>query len=412
MFAGTAVTRGRAAIVADAVGDDTELGRIATLTDEARSPATPLQRRLARLSRQMVALGLAVTLLLTGGMFLRGSSFEDAFLIGVSVAVAAVPEGLATTVTIALALAARAMARRHAIVRRLDATETLGEVSVICTDKTGTLTENRLEVASVGPVAGRSDADVLTAALLASSTLSVDGGDGVAAGDPLELAIALAVDGAGLSVADICSAREFLGELPFDPERRRMSRVWRRADQRISYVKGAPEAILDGSALGELERAAVASQASGWAEGGLRVLAVARRELPADAALESAALEQELDVVGLIAFRDPLRAAARAAVHTARAAGIEVRMLTGDHAATARAVASELGIPGECGRCARHSRGQAADRRGPAGRGSRRRRDRRRGQRRPGPATGRHRRRHGQIGHRSRPRGVRRGAHR
>ena len=154
VFAGTAVTRGRAAIVADAVGDDTELGRIATLTDEARSTRHPAATSpgpaLAADGGPRPRRDAATH----GGMLLRGSSFEDAFLIGVSVAVAAVPEGLATTVTIALALAARAMARRHAIVRRLDAAETLGEISVICTDKTGTLTENRLEVTSVRPLAG------------------------------------------------------------------------------------------------------------------------------------------------------------------------------------------------------------------------------------------------------------------
>ena len=141
--------------------------------------------------------------------------------------------------------------------------------------------------------------------------------------------------------------REFVGEIPFDPERRRMSRVWRHAGQMTSYVKGAPEAILDGSVLGAAERDSLARQAVGWAEGGLRVLAVARRELPSTTALGSEALEQDLDVLGLIAFRDPLRAGVRESVDTALAAGIEVRMLTGDHAATAGAVAAELGIPGE-----------------------------------------------------------------
>ena len=348
VYAGTAVTRGRGAAVAVAVGETTRLAHIANLTDAAVSPPTPLQRRLATLTRQMVALGLAITVLLAAVMLLRGSSIREAFLVGVSVAVAAVPEGLATTVTITLALAARAMARRHAIVRRLDAAETLGEVSVICTDKTGTLTENRLRVASIGPCDGFRRADVLTAGLLASAPVSVDElAEPRAGGDPLEHAIWREARAAGLDCEAIVGEREFLDEVPFDPGRRRMTRVWREGEGRYSYVKGAPEPLIAASLLSDIGAAEIEHQAQAWAASGMRVLAVARRALAAGAAMDVETLEDGLTLIGLIAFDDPLRPAARSAVRAAHAAGIAVHMLTGDHPATASAIAAELGIPAE-----------------------------------------------------------------
>lgn len=346
VFAGTAVTRGRAAAVADAVGEDTEIGRIAGLTERAKSPPTPLQRRLAQLSRQMVAAGVVLTILLAAGMLARGSSAREAFLVGVSVAVAAVPEGLATTVTIALALAARAMARRHAIVRSLDAAETLGEVTIVCTDKTGTLTENRLRVVAVTAMDGFEDSDVLAGALLASSPLSAAAlDDPRAAGDPLELAIARAARDADLDGDALAAPLELVGEVPFDATRRRMTRVWREGTRRWGHVKGAPEALLAEAEMTAEARAAGEQQALAWAERGLRVLAVGRSELAADAAADDPEEPARgLRIVGLIAFEDTLRPAAREAVRAAQAAGITVRMLTGDHHATAHAVAGEVGI--------------------------------------------------------------------
>ena len=169
VFAGTGVTCGRGRAIVVATGHETEIGRIAGLTANARPPLTPLQQRLGQLSRAMVALGVAVTALLTLGMLARGASLEEAFLVGVSVAVAAVPEGLAATVTIALAQGARAMAGRGAIVRRLTAVETLGAATVIAADKTGTLTINQLRVAAVEPEAGVTEYDVLEAGVLAST---------------------------------------------------------------------------------------------------------------------------------------------------------------------------------------------------------------------------------------------------
>jgi Ca2+-transporting ATPase len=184
VFLGTGVTLGRGFALITATGPATELGRVASLSTTARPPLTPLQRQLGKLSRAMVVLGVAVTALLTAGMLARGESLEDAFLVGVAVAVAAVPEGLAATVTIALAGGARSMARRGAIVRRLGAVETLGAATVIAADKTGTLTVNQLRVASVRPETGRSELEVLETAALASTAELVQEDMGVrVAGD-------------------------------------------------------------------------------------------------------------------------------------------------------------------------------------------------------------------------------------
>ncbi len=192
-FAGSSVTRGRGRGIVTATGAATELGEIADLAQQAKQPLTPLQRRIGALTRLMVAFGVVVTLALGGAMLARGSSLEDAFLVGVSVAVAAVPEGLAATVTIALALGAREMASRGAIVRRLTAVETLGSATVIASDKTGTLTENRLRLAEALPANGRGELELLTAAVLASTARLIgEEGQLEPVGDPVDAALVLA----------------------------------------------------------------------------------------------------------------------------------------------------------------------------------------------------------------------------
>ena len=174
VFAGTGMTRGRARAVVTSTGMGTELGLIAQLAGTAVSPPTPLQARLGKLASLLAAAGVGLTVALGGAMLARGSSLHEAFLTGVSVAVAAVPEGLLATVTIALALGAGEMAARGAIVRRLAAIETIGGTTTACVDKTGTLTENRMRVAAIRPARGRDAAEVLAAAALASSAELVD----------------------------------------------------------------------------------------------------------------------------------------------------------------------------------------------------------------------------------------------
>lgn len=347
VYAGSAVTRGRGRVIVTATGSATELGVIAGLTEQAKPPPTPLQRRVGTLTRLMVGFGVVVTLALGGAMLARGSSLEEAFLVGVSVAVAAVPEGLAATVTIALALGAREMAARGAIVRRLTAVETLGSATVIASDKTGTLTENRLRVVDARPARGRDERELLAAATLASTArLLGEGGDLRPAGDPVDVALALAAHERGLTRPVLLEGRRLVRELPFDPLRKRMTLVYEEEDGPRVYVKGAPEVVLERSTVEADEAASIEAVAEGWASEGLKVLAIAERPL-ADASLDEDVLERQLRLVGLVALHDPLRETAHDAVREARSAGLRVEMMTGDHPLTARAIGRLLDLPEE-----------------------------------------------------------------
>ncbi len=344
-YAGSSVTRGRGRGIVAATGSATELGAIAGLTEQAKQPLTPLQRRIGALTRVMVAFGVVVTLALGGAMLARGSSFEEAFLVGVSVAVAAVPEGLAATVTIALALGAREMAARGAIVRRLTAVETLGSATVVASDKTGTLTENRLRLADALPANGWNEQELLAAAVLASTARLLDEeGQLRPVGDPVDAALALAAHERGLTRTVLLQGRRPVRELPFDSVRKRMARVYEEGDGSHLYVKGAPEVVLERSTMRAEESASIEAVAKEWASRGLKVLAIAKRELPA-AQVEDDALEVGLTLVGLVALHDPLRDSAHKAIEEARAAGLRVEMMTGDHPLTAAAIGRSLGLP-------------------------------------------------------------------
>jgi Ca2+-transporting ATPase len=336
VHAGTAVTRGRGTAVVVATGAATEIGQIAGLTERAKPRATPLQRRVRSLAQVMVAFGIFVTIGLGAAMLARGSSFEEAFLVGVSVAVAAVPEGLAATVTIALALGARSMAERGAIVRRLTAVETLGSATVVASDKTGTLTENKLRLADDWAAPGLDEADLLRAAAAASTARLVGGR---AVGDPVDSALVLAAVERNVARRGDRPVRE----LPFDADRKRMTLVFPEEGGYRAFVKGAPEVVIARCAAPPEEAEAVAER---WAANGLRVLAVADRAVSAPEA-EAEELEQDLRLVGLVGLHDPLRETARPAVREARAAGLGVVMLTGDHPVTARAIGRELDLPEE-----------------------------------------------------------------
>jgi P-type Ca2+ transporter type 2C len=335
LYAGSAATRGRGRALVCATGPLTELGDIERMTAAARPPETPLERRLGRLARQMVVLGVVLTLTLAGLLLMRGEPRHEAFLLGVAVAVAAVPEGLAATVTAALALGGRAMARRGAIVRRLEAIETLGETTVICSDKTGTLTQNRIHVAALKPAPDFDERELLAAAVLASSARET--ADGFS-GDPIEVALLGAAAERGLSLSSLLAERELLHEIPFDSDRKRMTSVYAEGDRRRVFSKGAPELV----AAAAREPAMIAA-ASAWASEGLRVLAVAAGFAQPEAPLDET-LEDGLEVVGIVALHDPLRPTAAASVAAARTAGIAVRMLTGDHPSTARTIGKELGL--------------------------------------------------------------------
>jgi len=322
-YAGTGVTRGSGLGIVTATGLRTEQGTIAALTARAAPPPTPLERRFARLAGVLAGVGVVITLGLAGAMLLRGEPLREAFLVGVSVAVAAVPEGLAATVTISLALGAREMARRGAVVRTLSAIETIGEASVICADKTGTLTQNRLRLVRLEPAACVGEDDLLGAAYVSAQ----------AEIDPVDRALVLAAAERGVE-----PRAETIRSVPFEPARRRATVLVRQDGRLRSVVKGAPEVVLGLAGGAETER--LAGVAARWAGDGLRVLAIAEgsHEAPDED------LEARVRPLGLVGLADPLRPEAAAAVEAARDAGLRVRMLTGDHPQTARAVGSELGL--------------------------------------------------------------------
>ena len=329
VLAGTTVARGMGRFVVTATGAETEMGRIAGAATRDRA-RTPLQARLDHLAKLLIpiAAGICATLALLA--YLQGDTLAHSVLVGVSLAVAALPEGLPAVVTITLALSMRQMAEHGAIVRRLAAVETLGSTTVICSDKTGTLTENRLAVQRLGPAPGVAEDELLEAALLASRPPED--------ADPLELAIEAAAGERGVDRRR--AGWRVVSTLPFDSERKRMSVVLADdAGRTFAYVKGAPDVLVgllaDPSAATELEHAAAE-----WAEQGLRVLLVARRQdfRPGDEA------ERELEPLGLIGLADTPRATARASVAEARRAGVRTIMITGDHPRTAASVAAATGV--------------------------------------------------------------------
>ncbi|GAA3655198.1 cation-translocating P-type ATPase [Streptomyces chitinivorans] len=379
--AGTVVVRGRAVASVTATGAGSALGRIAALLHPRRGP-TPLQRRLAGLGRVLAAVTVVLCLLVLLLGLALGQSLETMAVTAISLAVAAVPESLPAVVTLALALGARRMAARNALVRRLPAVETLGSVTVLATDKTGTLTEGRMVVERVwtprgtvrltgggyepagemltdggsggdgppAPATAQAVRDLLTAAVLCNDAALRPPHDGEerwsALGDPTEAALLAAAAKAGLDRDGVLRAHPRIGEVPFDSLRKRMTTVHREpSGGRLVCLKGAPEAVLNGSLLDEtplrLERAH--REAAALSAEGHRVLAVASGPLDgAPGRWEEA--ESGLRLLGLAALSDPPKEVAGATVAACRAAGITPVVITGDHPATARAIAARLGI--------------------------------------------------------------------
>jgi Ca2+-transporting ATPase len=370
-FKGTAATSGRGSGVVVSTGMATELGHIAGLLGERRNLKTPLQRRLASLGRRLAAAALVVCAVVFVAGVARGEPVEQMFLTAVSLAVAAIPEGLPAVVTVALALGARRMAERRAVIRRLPAVETLGSVSVICTDKTGTLTENRMAVERVwtpsgtyavtgtgyepaGSVTGpdgdadpclRSVGEVAAAcndALLHAP--AAEGGVWTLTGDPTEGALAALAGRLGVDRALLETDRPRCAEIGFDANRKRMTTIHRADDRYWVTVKGALGVIAARTHPDDAQLAASAEDAgSRLADEGYRVLAIAERfstTVPDD--LEE--LETHLRLVGLVGIADPPRAQAAASIAACRDAGITPVMITGDHPRTAAAIARRLGL--------------------------------------------------------------------
>jgi Ca2+-transporting ATPase len=374
VYSGTAATYGRGSAVVVATGMRTEFGKIAQLLQTVETSKTPLQENLDRVGRVLAIGALAIVLVIVALGLFRGQPFIDMVIFGIALAVAVVPEALPAVVTISLAIGVQRMVRRHALIRRLTAVEALGSVSVICSDKTGTLTKDEmtvrrifvggqtLEVSGAGYEPrgsfSRDGADVepppalltlLRAAALASDARIVQDRRWEVKGDPTEGALIVTAAKAGLNKPDLDARFARVHEIPFTSETKRMTTLHETPDGFVAYAKGAPEVILDAcvrvatdcddQALDNDGRSVIIDVAQSMASDALRVLGVAQKQ---GATPESA--ESEMTFLGLVGMIDPPRPEAAEAVQTCRQAGITPIMITGDHPVTARAVATELGI--------------------------------------------------------------------
>lgn len=392
VYMGTMVTRGKAEVLVTAIGMATEMGKIADLMQQSEDQVTPLQQRLDQLGKLLVWISLGITVLVVIAGVLHGHALYEMFLAGVSLAVAAIPEGLPAIVTIALALGVQRMIKRNAIVRKLPSVETLGCATVICSDKTGTLTQNRMTVQRLyadgawfsitgtgyDPVGEflHSDkvidpnrraalkslveiAGTCNNAAMIEKTLENGAADYAVQGDPTEGALLVLARKAGFVDPDATYKR--IEELPFDSVRKMMSVLVQSGDDVFVFVKGAPDVLLERSThvlyggreetLGGTTRRQIQAANQEMASQALRNLGFAyRRFKSVESATRQVDWESELVFVGLCGMIDPPREEAKGAIETARSAGIRTVMITGDHQVTATAIATQLTILPEGGR--------------------------------------------------------------
>ncbi len=354
VYMGSSVSYGRGVAVVTAVGMDTEMGKIAGALAAAKDEDTPLQKKLNQLSKILSVLVLGVCVVVFAVDILRivpNVTFDallKTFMVAVSLAVAAVPEGLAAVVTIVLSMGVTKMSKRNAVIRKLTAVETLGCTQIICSDKTGTLTQNKMTV-----VERSSDDEKLLATAMAVCSDAKEGENGEAVGEPTECA--LVNDAISLGLADSINGYKRIGEAPFDSMRKMMSVVVENGGHIVQFTKGAPDEVLkhcthyleNGEELPMTEkvREKILAENKRMADKALRVLCAAKKEhkeKPANT--EPAELENDLCYIGLSGMIDPIRPEVKAAIAECRKAGIRPVMITGDHKDTAVAIAKELGI--------------------------------------------------------------------
>lgn len=355
LFSGCSITYGTADAVVTATGMDTEMGKIANLLDGEEASQTPLQKKLAQLGKYLgiVALAACGVIFIIG--LINGLPAMEIFMTAVSLAVSAIPEGLPAIVTIVLSIGVQRMVKKNAIIRRLPAVETLGSASVICSDKTGTLTQNRMTLtmafADGADIAENISSDnsaeirklLKYAALCCDGTVTQTNEGEQHIGDPTETSILSAAHKNGMDKDAITAECPRIGELPFDSDRKLMTTINQIDGKTIAIVKGAFDIMASKCVHGDIARAtAVTEEMSGNA---LRVLAVGYKQLDAlPEILDTDEIESELTLLGLVGMIDPPRPEARDAVAVCRKAGIKPVMITGDHIATAKAIARELGI--------------------------------------------------------------------
>lgn len=353
VLAGTLITAGHGTALVCATGMNTQMGRIAQLLLDDEGGETPLQQKMGEISKTLSFVCLCVCAVMFGVGLIQGKDMLDMFMTAVSLAVAAIPEGLPAIVTIVLALGVGRMAQRGAIVKRLPAVETLGCASVICSDKTGTLTQNQMAVQELWiPSGGHRREALIAGALCSDAQLVWKAGAPTAQGDPTEAALVVAAAKEGIDRNKLGEEQVRRGDIPFDSQRKLMSTIHTRPEggYRV-YVKGAPDVLLERCKMSWGERLTVQGKErilaanERMADKALRVLAVAYRDLAfLPAKLDSQTIEQELTFLGLFGLMDPPRSEVKEAVLQCHRAGIRPVMITGDHRATAVAVAKELSI--------------------------------------------------------------------